>query len=161
MSFCPYTDTYLSPVASEVPEILITCHVLSAVGSSGHLQVLNVFWGLVKMNDPAIYMNRQTANREGFYNALQHKPLKDEKIRAFKTLFNILNLSYIVKSCDQPLFRYHCRLAADDKSGVYLCHLYITMPYLCSREPSRMISKSSSAAVRCITNKSSLYSEKA
>ncbi|KAG0722807.1 hypothetical protein GWK47_043877 [Chionoecetes opilio] len=124
----------LDPVISDLPEGVITCRPLGAVGSSDHLAVLSTIHvaGLRDVPKKRTNWLWGKTNWEGLQDALRHTPWNniltgdvDTQVRSFTSTIHSLQRRYVpthtftVKPLDQPWFGYNCRVAADEKSRAW------------------------------------------
>ena len=124
----------LDPVISDLPEEIVTCSPLGAVGSSDHLAIISTFQ-VAALRDSTMKRTNWLWGRadwEGFQDALRHTPWHnvltgdaDNQVRHFTNTILSLQKDYVpnhtftVKPLDQPWFGYTCRIAADEKSKAW------------------------------------------
>ncbi|XP_050721117.1 uncharacterized protein LOC127000986 [Eriocheir sinensis] len=124
----------LDPVISDLPEDIVTCRPLGAVGSSDHLAVLSTIQVATLRDAPMMRTNWLwgKADWEGLQEALCCTPWHtiltgdvDEQVSTFTSTVLSLQNTYVpnhtfkVKPRDQPWFGYECRMAADAKSRAW------------------------------------------
>ncbi|KAG0724157.1 hypothetical protein GWK47_041233 [Chionoecetes opilio] len=124
----------LDPVTSDLPEGVVTCRPLGAVGSSDHLAVLSTIHvaGLRDVPKKRTNWLWGKTNWEGLQDALRHTPWNnfltgdvDTQVRSFTSTIHSLQRRYVsthtftVKPLDRPWFGYNCRVAADEKSRAW------------------------------------------
>jgi len=124
----------LDPVVSDLPDSVVTCSPLSAVGSSDHMAILTLIQ-ITPQRDAAVTRTNWLwgkADWNGLCNALQQEPWNsilvgdvNNQVHTFThTLLKhqeqyVPCHSYTVKPLDQPWFGYQCRMAADEKSRAW------------------------------------------
>ena len=125
----------LDPVITDLPENIVECESLGAVGSSDHYAV----WSNIKLIMSRDQARTRTiwlwdkANWRGFRKHLQGIDWReilqgeiDEKVKRFTDLILALqeiyvpHKTYLVKPHDQPWFGERCRAAADAKSKAWV-----------------------------------------
>ncbi|KAG0711503.1 hypothetical protein GWK47_020499 [Chionoecetes opilio] len=124
----------LDPVISDLPEGVVICRPLGAVGSSDHLAVLSTIHvaGLRDVPKKRTNWLWEKTNWEGLQDALRHTPWNniltgdvDTQVRSFTSIIHSLQRRYVpthtftVKPLDRPWFGYDCRVAADEKSRAW------------------------------------------
>ncbi|KAG0727448.1 hypothetical protein GWK47_004009 [Chionoecetes opilio] len=124
----------LDPVISDLPEGVVTCRPLGAVGSSDHLAVFSTIHvaGLRDVPKKRTNWLWGKTNWEGLQDALRHTPWNniltgdvDTQVRSFTSTIHSLQRRYVpthtftVKPLDRPWFGYNCRVAADEKSRAW------------------------------------------
>ena len=124
----------LDPVISDLPEGVVTCRPLGAVGSSDHLAVLTTIHVAALRDVTTMRTNWlwNRANWNDFQEALCQTPWHtiltgdvDNQVENFtRTILSLQetyvpNHTYKVKPRDQPWFGHDCRMAAEGKSKAW------------------------------------------
>ncbi|KAG0716722.1 hypothetical protein GWK47_009008 [Chionoecetes opilio] len=122
------------PVISDLPDSVVTCSPLGAVGSSDHMAILNTIQVAAQRDAPITRTNWLwgRADWDGLCDALQQTPWSiilvndvDTQVHTFtRTLLELQkkyvpNQTYTAKPLDKPWFGYQCRMAANEKSRAW------------------------------------------
>lgn len=124
----------LDPVISDLPDGVISCRSLGAVGSSDHLAILTTIKVLADRDEAVIRTNWlwDRGNWDGLRGDLENISWTDvltgsidDQVGIISDLLLTLQHRYIPcqtyksKPQDQPWFGFHCRVAADKKSRAW------------------------------------------
>ena len=124
----------LDPVISDLPEGVVVCRPLGAVGYSDHLAVLSTFHVAALRDAPTKRTNWLWGKTDwaGLQAALHHTAWHtiltgdvDNQVRNFTDTIHshqsqfVPSHTYKAKPTDQPWFGYECRVAADEKSRAW------------------------------------------
>ncbi|KAG0712473.1 hypothetical protein GWK47_018400 [Chionoecetes opilio] len=124
----------LDPVISDLPDSVVTCSPLGAVGSSDHMAILSTIQVAAQRDAPITRTNWLwgRADWDGLCDELQQTPWStilvndvDTQVHTFtRTLLELQkkyvpSQTYTAKPLDKPWFGYQCRMAADEKSRAW------------------------------------------